>query len=136
VGCNWLYTIAYNKFACSHIPKPGVVFRAHPLHLPSRLWLDAVIPSGSIDRKTGIEANRISGVEFTWQSRMWRAVPIGTRLGFTVGVYHGYNQGNPVCDGTDPGPVTCQRSSWLTYTDVTSWTFEFGRHKEADFWYW
>jgi len=131
INCNWLFTTAYNKAACSHFPAPGVVFRARPLGLPSRLWLAGVIPSGSIDRKTGIESNRVSGVQFAWEARIGHIGPADVRLILGLGVYHGYSQGNPLCDGTDGPPVTCPRASWTTYTDDTTVRLVFPRNADA-----
>ena len=111
---------------------PGVVFRAKPLSLPSRLYLNTLIPNYGIDRKTGIEANKEIGFQFTWESRFGHFGPVDVHWLFNVNVYHGYNQGNPQCDGTDPGPVTCPRSSWLTYTTEDGITFVFGANKDTN----
>ena len=124
-----LYTSAYDKgtflpesisqlapSAESFIITPGVVFRTSPAGLPSRMWLNAIIPTGSINRTTGIESNRESGVQFTWEADMYNVGPFTMRAEIEPSYLHGYSQSNPICDGTDPGPVTCPRQGWSTYS--------------------
>ena len=105
-----LWTSDYSKGGWRY--GPGLVFRAYPLRLPSRLWLSGVVPSGKIDAN-GIESNRLSGGAFTWETLFGSAGPFSIRLALSVGVYHGYDQGNPQCDGTWGGPVTCPRRAGL-----------------------
>lgn len=113
---------------------PGVVFRATLAGIPSRLWVDYVIPTGTINAATGIESNRLSGLEGTWEASMWNMGPFTLRLTINPAYYHGYSQGDPVCDGTYGGPVTCPRASWNTYAVALGAKFVFPRDSKTKVW--
>jgi len=114
---------------------PGVEFRTYPLGIPSHIDIAAFIPNGTIDRKTGIESNRISGFSVAWDAYLASAGPFDIHMTTYGGYYHGYSEGNPQCDGTDPGPVTCPRASWATGNIGTTVSFYFPRTKDPDH-YW
>jgi hypothetical protein len=113
----------------SFIVAPGIIFRVKPAGLPSRLWIDGVIPTGRINAATGIESNRLSGVEIKWEADMYDVGPFSIRGVINPSFYHGYSQGNPVCDGTNGGSITCPRVGWTTYTIGLGVKFVFPRDK-------
>jgi hypothetical protein len=113
---------------------PGIVFRAYPLRLPSRLWLNGIVPTGSIDKHTGIESNRETGVHFTWETLMGSLGPGNVRMSIGIGYFHGYNQGNPVCDGTYSGPVTCPRTSWNAGNVTVGIAYAFPKTRDNEVW--
>lgn len=106
----------YKEVLGSFLIAPGVVFRGTPFGIPSRLYLDGVVPTGTINPATGIESNRLRGVEAVWEASLYDAGPVSVRFTVAPAFYHGYSQGNPQCDGTYGGPVTCQRAAWNAYT--------------------
>lgn len=71
----------------------------------------------------GIETNRTQGVEVAPEMKMWPIGPFGTRLALIFDLLHGLNQGNPQCDGTFSGAVTCPRSSWNSGTAAVRFSF-------------
>jgi hypothetical protein len=129
-----LATSAYRKD--NWTLSPGVVFRAYPIGIPSRITLNGIIPSGrKIDPVTGIENNEESGVRFGWTAYMGSPGPVDSYMAFGMGFFHGYDQGNPICDGTY-GPATCgHRTSWLTGNATFSFEFRFPKVKDPNL-YW
>jgi hypothetical protein len=106
---------------------PGVVFAGAPFGLPSRFYLYGYIPQGGIDPKTGIESNIESGVEFSWEAHLYDFGPFSLREAITPAVQHGYNQGNPQCDGTYGSPITCPRTSWTAFSVGITFRLVFPR---------
>lgn len=103
------------------MPSAGVVFRARPLEIPSRLWLDYLIPAGGI-AADGTESNRLQGLEFTWDARMSQVfhLTIGTS------VVHGLNQGAVYCY-----PV-CKRTGYTTGNVTIGFEFFFRSRKDSE----
>ena len=58
----------------------------------------------------GIESYELKGGEATMDVGLKSYL----RIRYTVDVVHGYDQGNPVCDGTNGGTPTCFRTSYIT----------------------
>ena len=121
-----LWTSQFNKTAW--LPAPGIVFRLKFLGNPTRMYLDYLIPTGSIDTH-GIESSRIEGPEYYAESRLASMGPVTMRLGFKLNAYHFFEQGNPQCDGTFGGSATCPRTG--RSTAVTALTLRFEWMKDA-----
>lgn len=117
-----LWTSQFNK-AARH-PSPGVVFRLRFLGSPTRMYLDYVVPNGTIDAR-GIESSRIQGPEYYVESRMASMGPVTMRFGLKWDVYHFLDQGDPLCDGTFGGSVTCRRTGYTTGTAALTLRFEW-----------
>ena len=125
-----LTTSAYHKSAWE--PDPGIVFRAKPLGLPSRIYVVGSFPVGpKIDASTGIENENESSVQASWLARMGSPGPFDVWLGFGWGVFHGHEQGNPQCDGTY-GPTTCARTPWTTGNATLTLSFEFPKTRDPN----
>ena len=107
---NWLVTSEYRKSVT--IPAAGIVLRGND-GLPWRLYINWLIPSGQYDPETGIEPSRLTGPDFLYEFQLYEHL----RFGLLLGIYHGYEQGNPVCDGTAPNPQhlpPCPRTGYTT----------------------
>jgi hypothetical protein len=109
----------------SFLIEPGVAFRNE--RLQSKFTFYGLIPNGTI--QNGIESNRVSGLQFNWQMLMGSAGPFTIRANLLTGYYHGYSQGNPECDGTYGGPITCPRESWNTGNVEVGISFVFPKQK-------
>ena len=121
-----LWTDEFNKTAW--LPAPGVAFRLKFLGNPTRMYLDYVIPTGSIDGH-GIESSRLQGPEYYVESRLASVGPMTIRFGLKWNVYHFLEQGNSQCDGTLGGTATCSRTGHTTA--VTAVTLRFEKTKKA-----
>ncbi|MBZ5637852.1 MAG: hypothetical protein LAO51_03745 [Acidobacteriia bacterium] len=117
-----LWTSQFDKAAWH--PAPGVVFRLRFLGSPTRMYLDYVVPTGSID-KHGIESSRLQGLEYFVESRVASVGPMTMRFGLKWDVYHLLEQGNPQCDGSLGGLVTCRRKSDTTGAAALTLRFEW-----------
>jgi hypothetical protein len=129
VTYNRLWTSQFDKRTLA--PESGVVFRTLFAGVPTRMYLDYVIPTGRID-SNGIESNRLQGIQYNLIGRLGSIGRTTVRLGFTWQVYHYYDQGNPLCDGTFDGPVTCRRTGHVSGTSALNINFEFGRRSHDD----
>ena len=87
-----LWTSQFNKTAW--LPAPGIVFRLKFLGNPTRMYLDYLIPTGSIDTH-GIESSRLKGPEYYAESRLASMGPVTMRLGFKLNAYHFFRTGKP-----------------------------------------
>jgi hypothetical protein len=106
----WLVTPQYKK--SDTIPDVGVVFRGNG-EFPWRFYANWLVPSGDYDPRTGTEPSRLTGPDFYYESQIHDHL----RLGVRIGVYHGYEQGNPACDGNAPNPQhlpPCPRTGFTT----------------------
>jgi hypothetical protein len=121
-----LWTNQFDKTAW--LPAAGVVFRLKFLGRPTRMYLDYLVPTGSIDNH-GIESSRIQGAEYYVESRMASKGPLTIRVGLKWNVYHFLERGNPECDGTFGGPVSCRRKGDIT--GVAAFTLRFEWTKNA-----
>lgn len=117
-----LWTSQFNK--AGWFPRPGVVFRLRLLGIPTRMYLDYVVPTGTIDKK-GIESNRLRGVEYFFDARMASVGPLTIRTGLQWNLYHFLDQGDPLCDGTFGKRVTCPRIGHFTATSALTFRFEW-----------
>lgn len=107
---DWLATPDYRKSVT--IPALGVVVRGFS-DFPWRLYVNWLIPSGRYDPATGIESSRLTGPDITYEFQLLDHLRFGLRLG----IYHGLEQGNPVCDGNAPNPQhlpSCPRTGYIT----------------------
>jgi hypothetical protein len=93
-GVSRLQTPAYHKAGL--FPQAGVAFRFIGGGFPMRLYVNWIFPTGSYNPATGIEPNRLRGPELFWETQMTPHIAVGLRFG----IFKGYSQGNPVCDGT------------------------------------
>jgi len=121
-----LWTDKFDKTAW--LPAPGVAFRLKFLGNPTRMYLDYLIPTGSIDNH-GVESSRLQGPEYYVESRLASMGPVTMRFGLKWNVYHFLEQGNPQCDGTSGGSATCGRTGHTTA--VTALTLRFEWMKNA-----
>jgi len=110
---SWLWTSQFDKHDVRYAP--GVVTRFHWLDSGQRLYVDYLIPTGGYNQKNGIESSRLTGPEITWEAQISDYV----RVTAHYGIYHYLTQGNPLCDGSLPGPVTCPRTGGWTGTATT-----------------
>lgn len=70
--------------------------------------------------KQGIETSNTRGLEVTPEIKFGRY-----RVGFRYVLVKGLSQGNPQCDGTFVGPITCPRDPWLALSNGVRLGFEF-----------
>jgi len=116
----WLKSDQFNKRDARF--SVGAVKAFRWLDSSQRLYAAFVIPTGGYNSKTGIESNRLMGPEFRWEANLWRNIDL--HLKFKVlRVLH---QGNPSCDGSLGGAVTCQRKSTWEGSSTTGITFTWG----------
>ena len=111
---NWLVTPRYKKSV--PIPSVGIVLRGNS-DFPWRFYLSWLVPAGRYDPKTGIEPSRLTGPDFYYETQLYDHF----RLGVRIGIYHGYEQGNPACDGNAPNPQhlpPCPRKGYVTGQSV------------------
>ena len=120
-----LWTDQFDKTAW--LPAPGVVFRLNFLGNPTRMYLDYLVPTGSIDNH-GIESSRLQGPEYYVESRLASMGPMTMRFGLKWNVYHFLEQGNPQCDGTFGGSVTCHRAGHTTAVTAVTLRFEWAKN--------
>jgi hypothetical protein len=79
----------------------------------------------------GTEANYLQGGDFGMTVRMGSAGPANVRMVLDVQAGRVLNQGNPQCDGTFGGPITCQRTSTMGGGASLGVVFEFPRHRDT-----
>jgi hypothetical protein len=123
---DWLTTPQYKKSV--GIPSSGIVFRGNG-GFPWRFYISWLVPSGRYDPKTGIEPNRLTGPDFYYETQLYEHLRFGAR----IGIYHGYEQGNPACDGNAPNPQglpPCPRTGYTT--GQSSLIFRFTRKQSAE----
>jgi len=125
-----LWTSQFDKTAW--LPAPGVVFRLSFLGNPTRMYLDYAVPTGSIDAH-GIESSRLQGPEYYVESRLASMGPVTMRFGIKWNVYHFLEQGNPECDGTFGGAVTCRRKGDTTAVTALTLRFEWVKNASGRF---
>jgi hypothetical protein len=107
---DWLVTPDYKKPVT--VPSAGIVLRGNG-GFPWRFYVSWRVPSGGYDPTNGIEPSRLTGPDFHYESQLYDHV----RVGLHVGIYHGYSQGNPACDGSAPNPQhlpPCPRQAYTT----------------------
>jgi hypothetical protein len=80
----------------------------------------------------GTESNYLQGGEFNMQVRMGTLGPSIVRLVFDTQVGRSRNQGNPRCDGTFVGHITCPRTSTIAGGASVGVLFEFPRHRRYE----
>jgi hypothetical protein len=104
----------------------GVTFRTYAFDAPLRLSFDYV---RQIDNHLvgGTESNYLQGGDFNLIWRMGAVGPTVWRM--TLDVQTGWvkDQGNPVCDGTLGGRITCPRTSSNSGGASIGLQFEFPR---------
>ena len=125
-GQSYLRDEAYRKSTWEYSAGTRIV--GHFMDMPT--WLDLTYTQqvGKYDPRTGIEPNKLKGFEIYPEFRFAELGPVAMRLGFKFAGYHGYNQGNPQCDGT-LGPVQsgCARAGFWTGSGLVTVRFEFPR---------
>ena len=127
---NTLLTSQFDKGSFDYAP--GVVVALGKTDNPvGRVYVDYLIPSGGINKKTFIESSRTQGPEIDWQFGMGRVGRVGIEAESLIGIYHFDEQGDQLCDGTLGGPITCPRATHATYTAMLGLRFVLpvGKHK-------
>lgn len=123
---DWLVTPRFRKSVS--IPAPGVVFRGGR-EFPWRLYLRWLVPADQYDPKTGIEPSRLTGPDVLYEFQLYEHL----RFGLLLGIYHGYEQGNPACDGNAANPQhlpVCPRTGYTS--GQASLIFRFTRKQSLD----
>jgi hypothetical protein len=105
----------------------GPVFRIYMFKSPSRLQLGYVTELDNGLTPTGLETSHLKAGLIAISTRVGCSGPFCFRINydFTAGTV--LDQGNPVCDGSRPGPVTCPRSMSGSGGFKASFTLEFPR---------
>lgn len=107
---------------------PGVVIRKALGGIPSRFEINYV---RQVDNRfvNGMEPNRLQGMRFAMTTRMGCSGKVCYRLEWEMEAGRVHLQGNPNCDGTLPGPVTCANRYATSGGAKVGFSIEFPRHR-------
>jgi hypothetical protein len=123
-GMNYsaLWTSRFDKSA--HYPVAGVLLRDSWLGLPGRMYVTYLFPTGCVlaspSNPCRIQSNRLKGVEFNQEFRLWPHLRAGVQMGF----YHFCDQGNPLA-------AYAPRACHMTGTTAVRFRFEFPKGNDA-----
>lgn len=110
----------------------GPVARLSLYGYPVRLHLGVIRQIGNGVTPEGIESSHVYGGEMSLDARVGCAAWGCVRIGEELSIGHILTQGNPVCDGSRPGPVTCPRGSGVGGGMTASIRLEFPKVKNYD----
>jgi hypothetical protein len=107
----------------------GIIYRGIVGGLPARFALSYIREFNNGVSPTGLETPQLQGGDFGFTVRFGciGAVCIRNSEDFVFGRV--LTQGNPLCDGANGGPVTCQRGPALGGGVNVSVLLEFPRHR-------
>jgi hypothetical protein len=79
-----------------------------------------------IDSKTGIESSQLKGAEIDVELDIFKVRKITNAVQFQFVIAHGYEQGDPVCDGTyGLKQAGCSRTPFVTSSETIFYEFKF-----------
>lgn len=105
----------------------GPLFRINIFGFPSRLELSYVTELNNGYTSTGLETSHLKAGLIALTTRLGCSGPFCYRFNYDFSGGTVLNQGNPICDGSLPGPITCPRSTGVSGGFKASFTFEFPR---------
>lgn len=106
----------------------GVILRKSLDGVPSRFEFDYVrqVQNHLVG---GTESAYLQGGRFAMTTRMGCTGSVCSRLAWEMQGGRVFLQGNPICDGTFSGPVTCARQSAISGGVKASFVIEFPRNR-------
>lgn len=119
-----IHKTAYHVFA-------GVIFRHQWAGSPTRLEFDYV---RQVENQivNGTEASYLQGGRVAVSTRLGCSGKFCYRLGWEMDGGRILTQGNPQCDGTFGGPITCARQPAVAGGVKAFFTFEFPRYTKTE----
>lgn len=131
-GSEYSYYKTSELYKGANYLRVGPVFKAFFWGAPLRINLEYIRQFRNGIDAAGIETNRINGVSASINVRLTCTGAVCWRVKESLTVAHGYNQGNPNCDGTF-GPQICgPRTAWTNGAWAGSLLIEFPHRKDAE----
>jgi hypothetical protein len=109
----------------------GLILRASP-GIPLRATFDYVREFNNGIDSTGTESGHLQAGEFNLDMRTGCAGKMCFRTAFDFIIGHVLTQGNPLCDGTYAGPVTCPRGGASSAGFSVTVSAEFPRRRATE----
>src|ERR1700752_906733 len=124
------YHVAIEKHALYTLD--GLVLRKVIQGVPVRFMFNYTRQLNNGITKDGTESSHLQAGQFNMDVRLGCSGPFCYRTDFDFKIGHLLTQGNPQCDRTFSGPVTCPRAGATAGTFVASFVVEFPRRKNLE----
>lgn len=124
------YRVSISKHA--EYAAGGITLRKSIQGLPVRLGFDYLRQVNNGIDSTGTESSHLQAGQFNLDLRIGCAGPFCYRTEFDYKIGHVLTQGNPVCDGSFGGSVTCPRAGASSGAFTASVMLEFPRRRATE----